>query len=344
MKFDIFFFPIRGNTRNVITEIYDKHGNSKKAQKGCHFLFPISKIDRDFQNQSGWNYSAKQLPFDSLHGPASLLSTKVIVYSCQAQSCIVVCPCNICGYLATNNNRSLTLHEQFLDHEIHHQAQHSACVFCDQFSSIFPTYNYEREVKTYFNSYKVKTFSFRHNSCEERRGKAEKFKCDLCDQTFSKVSQKKRHFDKVHYGGKYRCELCGQCFTREDSMKRHVNLVHEDSKPEFSCDWCHSEFKLQGDLVKHKKVGLDGNGEIKYQCKDCKKIFCILVDLQRHRKQAHKQFKCDNCEKEFSTNYNLSVHKEKTRSSCNSCASLFCTKFGLLKHKKVVHGESFKIG
>ena len=339
MRFEIFFFPIKGNTRNGIYELFDKHGNSKKAQEGCHFLFPVNKIDRPFIDQSGWNYSAKQLTLDSLHGPACLLANKVIVYPCQGQRCVIVCPCNICDYLDTRNNESLTLQEQFLDHEIHHQAPHSACVFCDQFLSFFPAFNYERVIQTYYNSYKVKTFSFRHSYCEERRAKSEKFKCDLCEQTFSKVSQKKRHFDKVHYGGKYRCEVCEKRFTREDSMKRHTKLIHEHTEPEFSCNWCHSKFKLHADLVKHKKVGVDENGEIKNQCKDCQKIYCIQIDLQRHRKMAHKRFKCDNCEKEFSTKYNLNIHKENTQSSCDLCSSLFCTKSGLLKHTKIVHKE-----
>ena len=117
----------------------------------------------------------------------------------------------------------------------------------------------------------------------------------------------------------------------------HVQLVHEDPKPEFSCSWCNSKFKL------HRKFGSDDKGEIKYQCKDCQKIFCILRDLQRHRKLKHKHFKRDICERGFSTKYNLSVHKEKNRSSCESCSEIFCTKLGLFKHKKTVHGESLKI-
>ena len=118
------------------------------------------------------------------------------------------------------------------------------------------------------------------------------------NRPFQMYLRKKDIFDKVHYGG-YRCDVCGKCFTREDNIKRHVELVHEDPKPEFSCSWCNSKFKLHANLVKHRKFGLDDKGEIKYQCKDCQRIFCILIDLQRHRKLKHKSFKCDICEKGF---------------------------------------------
>ncbi|KAI9500179.1 hypothetical protein BX070DRAFT_177378, partial [Coemansia spiralis] len=50
---------------------------------------------------------------------------------------------------------------------------------------------------------------------------ARPFKCETCEQSFSRNHDLKRHV-KIHSGIKpHKCPKCGKSFGRSDALKRH---------------------------------------------------------------------------------------------------------------------------
>jgi len=53
----------------------------------------------------------------------------------------------------------------------------------------------------------------------------DRYPCDLCDRSFTRSHDRKRHYDTVHAPAPvlHRCSYCGKDFSRADSLKRHID-------------------------------------------------------------------------------------------------------------------------
>lgn len=51
-------------------------------------------------------------------------------------------------------------------------------------------------------------------------------RCDICDQTFTRAGDLKRHRDSVHSDRLHKCTICQKTYTRTDSLTRHMNDSH----------------------------------------------------------------------------------------------------------------------
>ncbi|KAI9099319.1 hypothetical protein DFS34DRAFT_566483, partial [Phlyctochytrium arcticum] len=70
---------------------------------------------------------------------------------------------------------------------------------------------------------KVFTRRFNLQSHELVHSNLRPFKCDLCDGSFRRKFDLRRHMRSLHTAGSkpYTCELCGLGFTRSDTLRRH---------------------------------------------------------------------------------------------------------------------------
>ncbi|KAG6369129.1 hypothetical protein JVT61DRAFT_3296 [Boletus reticuloceps] len=53
----------------------------------------------------------------------------------------------------------------------------------------------------------------------------ERYPCDLCDRSFTRLHDRRRHYETVHATSPvlHKCRFCRKDFSRADSLKRHVD-------------------------------------------------------------------------------------------------------------------------
>ncbi|KAI0929878.1 hypothetical protein AcV5_006725 [Taiwanofungus camphoratus] len=52
---------------------------------------------------------------------------------------------------------------------------------------------------------------------------SERYACEKCDRTFSRLHDRKRHYESQHMQTTHLCPHCGKDFSRSDSLKRHLD-------------------------------------------------------------------------------------------------------------------------
>jgi hypothetical protein len=96
----------------------------------------------------------------------------------------------------------------------------------------------------------------------------------------------------------YICNLCDKTFSRKDNYKRHVDTVHTDSC-RFSCEICKKEFKWKSSCKKHleKCKNKGTNLELKFITHKFEKVSKV------------KKYKCGECGKTYTRTSNLYAHQ-----------------------------------
>lgn len=81
-----------------------------------------------------------------------------------------------------------------------------------------------------------------------------RFKCDICQKTFSSYPGLKNH-NKTMHGSEdllYKCKTCGKCFESTSRLKIHERS-HSDDKM-FKCVLCGKGYKYKCTLENHMRV------------------------------------------------------------------------------------------
>ena len=108
--------------------------------------------------------------------------------------------------------------------------------------------------------------------------------CNICQKTFYKFSNLKRHKETVHLKiKKYNCEICEQPFHSQADIRKHCQRIH--SKDVIKCDMCPKVvarlyLKQHMNLVHHGLYGID--------CDYCDTSFTSKVGMKKHIKKIHK--------------------------------------------------------
>ena len=297
-----------------------------------------------------------------LFGPATLLSSRSIVYPCSRGKCSLPCPCLLCDKKHPKcragpscDCQDCRLH--FEDHSNFHACLHIGCRFCHSIVNVMPQFNFffldkskkicnkgvnfEEQVRPTFqlppiNKDLVKNFLVREKWLE----KLENWKCDVEDEALW-------------------CKGCSTLFFNLDMLKEHLLKKHTVSKvfhhncsndetrllQGFSCEHCSSTFATKFDLMRHIE---SVHYKEQFACKDSSSTFSRLDRFKMHKitkhgpaQQAHAM-KCEVCEKVFSSK---SAQKRHIREHCNEdkkvfvlgcdkCDSTFVRDHDLKRHKE----------
>ena len=209
---------------------------------------PVSEVP------STVTYIAGKYPEGSLHGPASSIVSKSIIYPCEEFRCRLECPCHLCRKKAPHCLKAANCSSacgdcsdcrlDYIDHLLHHKARHLLCKYCENLHETFPQYSYTVLYKRKYSEdpEPFKAFMFKHvwddrfqNSGDDSSGL---FMCDNCASIFKRKADLRRHKISQHFEFKHSCDLCGNKFTRLESLLLHLRNIHDKNEKTFQCDEC----------------------------------------------------------------------------------------------------------
>ena len=146
--------------------------------------------------------------------------------------------------------------------------------------------------------------------------------CDLCDISFSRDDNLKRHMESKHGRDTKQGHTCGECgkgFSRKDALRRH-QLTCQAIR--FKCPRCHRIFKDIVSLTRH--MGLCPVPT----CRTCQEQFVELGQLREHQK-SHRKRK--------TTSDPLAPKLKKRKRDgwfhCRVCLDSFATREELFHHR-----------
>lgn len=204
---------------------------------------------------------------------------------------------------------------------------------------------------------------------------AEKFVCQICDQTFLKPYEFACHMYNHDQSKGFRCPFCNHETNRRTAISIHINTyhlrkfiytcklcgkgfndcllykehsnIHEGIKP-FQCVVCTKEFAFSSYLTTHQirnhRVAIDGVVGTN-QCYVCSKSFSRKNTLEKHikrhqslsEKRIHeKKHLCDVCGKGFARSEKLRIHY-RVHTGVKPYTCSYCAKSFTKKDYLIMH-------
>ena len=171
-------------------------------------------------------------------------------------------------------------------------------------------------------------FNLKRHLSESHQEAGKIYFCCQCEAKFGVQRSldshtREKHNEVTHF----KCDICENSYTRDSSLKRHKRITHniDESKAIIpgttkknknlnECVLCESMFTQKTDLNRHIKTvhNTSNNSQEKFQCKTCNKDFQRIDHLQRHKKIHQKssiKIVCEVCLNHFVTKDELKMHR-----------------------------------
>ena len=133
--------------------------------------------------------------------------------------------------------------------------------------------------------------------------------------------------------------------VEEINISFKSDILERKETWKYRCHLCDYATNMNNSLTAHLTVHGIGN---RFKCDQCEKDFSTKSDLKKHIKTHNSSpEKCNQCGKMYKTEASLKKHIDRTHSEkrleCDECEKLFSTVGRLNGHKKQVHVlKSFK--
>jgi KRAB domain-containing zinc finger protein len=137
--------------------------------------------------------------------------------------------------------------------------------------------------------------------------------------------------------------LRNEIFVSRDYPKNNQYPLKMDGKKlRVTCRVCCATFKAISDYQDHFFMS-HVDEEVKHHCKACKLSFDDRKKLQAHFRETHEIFKCENCRRQFISQFLLDEHKKehefKDRLMCIHCGKLYANRISLNAHTDAQHSN-----
>ncbi|PSN32133.1 hypothetical protein C0J52_11756 [Blattella germanica] len=145
------------------------------------------------------------------------------------------------------------------------------------------------------------------------------YNCDICNKEFHKADYLYRHLRK--HTGEFTCVSCLAVFARKESLINHIcfsdaSVIAENAS--FTCPYCQKKYLLKKLFKRHmaKHTG-------EWKCDKCQRFYSSRTTLSSHRctKKPSPTYKCQVCKKEFLRHSYLDKHMllHLENHPCSSC-------------------------
>ncbi|XP_078035978.1 uncharacterized protein LOC144469489 isoform X2 [Augochlora pura] len=183
------------------------------------------------------------------------------------------------------------------------------------------------------------------------------FTCNLCERTFSKKSDLKKHINRhsdanriqhpdetelvnsakqiINDRMSYKCNTCSKVIFTKRGFLRHIR-VHSDKRP-CKCDQCGKSYRIEQDLARHVRDVHEGLK--KYACDICGRAFANKGAKDDHRRihTGERPYACEHCPKMFRTLNSIYIHNrihtDFKPHKCSYCGKYFRSKQRLTHHE-----------
>ena len=262
--------------------------------------------------------------------------------------------------MATEN----LLDQHYHQHQPYHHHRHShndqpcqQCKECQLFITKKESFDHmeiehKKQDECPFCSFKVGSIEFSQVSNADIKGQ--------CNKNLSSRKKLMNHI-RVSHRTKFKCGYCYKLFLSEDLLREHKDILLKQSErtveachrkanypkywkrnPAAVCSLCGiSVTCLKSHMANFHNVGQ--KEYFKYGCSFCAAVFGEPRKLKRHLAQVHfpqNRYKCQNCEKSFSTEERLKVHlrfHDVPSLKCPQCDKYFKWGSNVIQHLQGSH-------
>lgn len=165
-------------------------------------------------------------------------------------------------------------------------------------------------------------------TCENIHCIKKRWKCQICDKSFTKSSILKVHSYNHYKNKQYNCDKCNKQYSKQSSFTAHKRIRNSKSINCSNVHQKHLNSKSNGSEHINKINNLSKN----YECSRCSNVFHkrseIISHIFENHQEDYSKYSCDTCSKLSSkTLQDVVLRFEKQNLKCDICPLLKFTSF-----------------